>query len=564
MTNQRVELREGVPGDREWIYRLRHRVYGAELGQHETNAAGELRDALDALGLVYLVAVRGGVPAGFVSITPPWVGRWSLDKYVTRAELPVLDEHDTFEVRLLTVTPEERGTSIAALLMYAATRWVESRGARRVVGMGRTGLTAMYRSIGLHPVGRRVRSGRVDYEIMSGALDQANARAFRQVDRLDLDWRLDMPPAREHDGCEHGGASFRAIGTDLSGVHRRDSVVTADVLDAWFDPAPDVVTALTTDAGWLARTSPPVASDGVQHEVAFRRGVPATTVSLGAGSSDLIFRAFREWLRPESRVLLVEPSYGEYAHVTARVVGCVVDRFAVHRRDGWEIDVDRLIARAGAYDLVVLVNPNNPTGRHLPLAEVRRIAAALPSRTRLWVDEAYIGYVGLDESAVPLVGEFPQVAVCTSLSKMYALSGARAAYLIADPASTAALRRWTPPWVLGMPAQAAAIHALGSPEYYATQWERTHELRAGLAAALRTLPGIGEVDESVANYLLVTLPADGPGAARVVGHCRRYDVYLRDLSPMSALFEGRTFRIAVKDARQNERIVGALEKALAG
>ncbi|BCY09150.1 histidinol-phosphate aminotransferase family protein [Actinoplanes sp. L3-i22] len=566
MSDLHVELREGVPGDREWIYRLRHRVYGEELGQHRTNAAGELRDAMDELGVVYLVAVRDGRPAGFVSVTPPWAGRWSLDKYVTRADLPVLDAHDTFEVRLLTVTPEERRTPLAALLMYAAMRWVESRGGRTAVAMGRADLTAMYRAMGLTPAGRTVRSGQVDFEIMSSTQMPATVRrrCLRQIAQLNLDWRLDMPLAADRDGCEHGGASFAAIGTDLREMDRRHSVVTADVLDAWFDPAPEVLDALSTHAGWIARSSPPTTADGVVRAIAAHRDVPEASVSLGAGSSDLIFRAFREWLRPQSRVLLIEPSYGEYAHVTEEVVGARVDRFAVRREDGWRIDVDRLIAQVTAerYDLVVLVNPNNPTGRHLPLADVRRIAAALPAHTRLWIDEAYIGYAGLRESAVPLIGDHPRVAVCTSMSKMYALSGARAAYLITDPATAATLRRWTPPWVLGMPAQVAAIRALDSPDYYAARWEQTHLLRSRLADSLRELPGVEAVDEAAANYLLVTLPTGGPSAALVVDRCRRYDVFLRDLSPMSALFEGRIVRVAVRGAEECARIVVALEKAL--
>src|SRR5690242_8277081 len=104
-----VQIREARPQDRDWIYRLRHRVYAQELGQHPVNAANELRDALDELGVVYLVAVQGDEPVGFVSVTPPWIGRWSLDKYVTRVEVPQLDEHDTFEIRLLTVEAHRRG-----------------------------------------------------------------------------------------------------------------------------------------------------------------------------------------------------------------------------------------------------------------------------------------------------------------------------------------------------------------------------------------------------------------------------------------------------------------------
>ena len=55
----------------------------------------------------------------------------------------------------------------------------------------------------------------------------------------------------------------------------------------------------------------------------------------------------------------------------------------------------------------------------------------------------------------------------------------------------------------------------------------------------------------------MTLPRGGPSAAQVVHECRRHDVYLRDLSPMSPAYEGRTVRVAVKDPAGNARIVAA-------
>ena len=72
---------------------------------------------------------------------------------------------------------------------------------------------------------------------------------------------------------------------------------------------------------------------------------------------------------------------------------------------------------------------------------------------------------------------------------MYALSGMRAAYLVADAPTAAALRRWTPPWAISLPAQIAAVRALADPGYYAGCWARTHELRARLAEGLRAVDG---------------------------------------------------------------------------
>ena len=570
MTAQRLGVRLGTAADRDWIFRLRHAVYAGELGQHSGNPTGQLSDALDEHGNVYLIATGDGSPVGFVSITPPWAGRWSLDKYLSRADLPLLDAPDVFEVRILTVAAAWRGTGAAALLMYAALRWVQSRGGRQLVVMGRTELAGMYCAAGLRPTGHTVVAGAVTFDVMSGEVATLAGRTQRRyapvLDRLGaaLDWRLDVPLRPGSDGCAHGGASFDGIGADFRRLHRRREIVAADVLDAWFAPAPGVLEALAADPAWYARTSPPVAADGLRAEIAAARGVPADSLTLGAGSSDLVFRAFREWLTPASRVLLVDPSYGDYAHVGTELIGGRVDRLAIGPADGWRIDPDRLAGTlAGAdYDLAVLVNPNNPTGGQLPVPALHDLLDRVPARTRIWIDEAYIGYAGLEQSLAARAADQPNLVVCTSMSKMYALSGMRVAYLVSDARTAASLRRWTPPWAVSLPAQLAAVAALRDPAYYRARWADTAVLRAELAAGLRAADPTAVVDEAVANFLLITLPTGGPSAADVVTACRRDDVYLRDLSPMSPAFQGRTIRVAVKDRVANARIVTAYRGAL--
>ncbi|BBC36609.1 Aminotransferase [Streptomyces graminofaciens] len=564
-----LQLRVATPEDLEWIHELRHQVYAEELGQHALDPSGRLHDGLDGDN-VYLVAARGTTRIGFVSLTPPWLGRYALDKYLTRDELPLLTEGGLFEVRILTVEPRWRASAAAPLLMYAALRWIAARGGRRVVAMGRTELLNMYLAAGLRPVGRTVHSGALTFEVLTGSVAELTKVAMDRyrttLERLrsEVDWRLDVAFAPRPDGCEHGGASFTAIGTDFRSLDRRLQVVAADVLDAWFPPAPGVRAALTEDPAWAARTSPPTGAEGLVAEISAARGLPAETLAVGAGSSDLIFRAFGQWLTPESRVLLMDPGYGEYAHVTERVIGCRVDRFPLRREDGWRIDPARLSAAVGSdrYDLVVVVNPNNPTGRHAPAAELRSLIAAAPPRTRWWIDEAYLGYVDLSESLADLAAMDPRVVACTSLSKMYALSGMRAAYLVAEPTTAAQLRRHTPPWPVSLPAQLAAVAALRDPAYYSDCWLRTHALRRQLAADLAVLDEAVVVEEGVANFLTVTLPSGGPSAAQLVNECRRHDVYLRDLSPLSSEYQGRTVRIAVRDTAENARIVAACQAAL--
>lgn len=564
-----IQVRHATASDLEWVHELRHRVYAEELGQHPRDPGGRLRDGLDAEN-VYLVAATGTDRMGFISLTPPWVGRFSLDKYVTRDNFPVLDDEAAFEVRILTVEPRWRNSGVAMLLMYATMRWIASRGGRKVLAMGREDLIDMYATVGFVPVGHTIRSGAVDFEVMTASIARGTALALGPYAdlverwRTEVDWQLDAPFSTGPDGCEHGGASFAAIGADFRNLDRRTRIVAADVLDAWFAPAAGVGAALDADPDWIARTSPPAGAEGLLAEIATTRGLPVEALAVGSGSSDLIFRAFTHWLTPESRVLLVDPSYGEYAHVTERVIGCTVDRFRVFREEGWRIDPARLAQRvaSGDYDLVVVVNPNNPTGRHAPRADLRAVIAATPARTRWWIDEAYIGYVGLAESLADLAATDPRVVVCTSLSKMYALSGMRAAFLVAQPAVAAELRRRTPPWQVSLPAQLAAVAALRDPDHYRDCWQRTHQLRGELAASLAKLEGV-VIEETVANFVNLTLPVGGPSAARFVQDCRRHDVYLRDLSPLSSAYQGRTVRVAVKGEHENERILAACEAVLA-
>jgi len=560
-----MEIRTAGADDREAIYRIRHDVYAAELGQHAVSVEGHLSDALDESN-VYLVAADGAEVVGFVSITPPWAGLYSIDKYLDRRDWPELrDQRGLFEVRLLTVRPEHRGSHAVMVLMYAALRWISSRGGRRVVAIGRAEVLSLYERAGFQRLGHRFQSGAVTFELISASVPAGEAVALPYAPALRQAisrWSLDMPMFPADPGCYHGGASFEAIGTSFDTLDRRESVVVADVLDAWFPPAPSVLEALRTDPGWVARSSPPTDAGGLVTAIADARSVPAPSIVVGSGSSDLVFRAFGRWLTPASRVLLLDPTYGEYAHAVERVIGASVDRFELRATDGWAVDADRLATtlRDGRYDLAVLVNPNNPTGLYLYGEALKGAIAAAPPSTRIWVDEAYLEYAApAGASLEAFAASRPNVVVCKSLSKVYALSGLRAAYLVAAPDVAAELRRWTPPWPVSLPAQIAAVRALADPGYYELRWKETAALRGELATGLAEA---GAVTESVANFVLLTLPPDGPTAPEVVARCRAEDVFLRDLSALSPAFEGRTVRSAVRSPDENGRIMRAVLAAL--
>ena len=561
----RIVLREATEEDREQIYRSRHDVYAVELGQHPQNPDGLLKNHLDEFNR-YFVALIDGQMAGFISVTPPEGGEYSLDEYLDRKQWPFEDRDRLFEVRLLTVNSRRRGSLLATALMYASFRAVEASGGTRLVVIGRTEVASIYRSSGYQDHGIELVKGAVTFRLMSASADQIREQVQKRpklVSRIEqaVDWQLSFP-LRKPAACFHGGGFFDDVGDGFQTLSRRQEIINADVLDAWFSAAPGVISTLSEHLDWLVRTSPPTGCQGLVAAIAAARGVPESCILPGAGSSDLIFLAFNRWLSTASRVLLLDPTYGEYVHVCEQVLRCQVDRFPLRREDGFEVDGERLKEQLadGDYDLVVVVNPNSPTGRHLPMAEVQSIIDATASSTRFWIDETYIEYVGSAHSLERFGCQRKNVVVCKSMSKGYALSGVRSAYLCASPELLEPLRALTPPWAVSLPGQVAAVKALEDPEYYQRQYHATEMARESMARDLQEL-GL-EVIPSVANFLLTFLPSGGPTAAQVIERCRRSGVHLRDACNMGSALGTHALRTAVKSPQQNQQIVKAIAEAL--
>lgn len=557
---ERWVVRLATAEDRETIYRLRHEVYAKELGQHHVNPEGRLTDFLDPVN-TYLVISAGTALVGFISITPPGTPRYSIDKYLPRERLPFPFDDKLYEVRLLTVPSEHRRNLLALALMYASFRWVEAHGGTRIVAIGRREILSMYERVGLKPIGLAVQAGAVTYEVITATMQDihdALPGIGPMLDRIEaeMDWRIGVP-YRTPAACYHGGAFFAAVGEDFRSLEKLDEIISADVLDAWFPPSPKVLAALQAHLPRLLQTSPPTGCEGLVRAIARARGVKPECILPGAGSSDLIFRALRHWLTPASRVLILDPTYGEYPHVLEQVIGCQVTRILLRRNSGYRLDLAELQQRlAENFDLAVLVNPNNPAGQQVPRADLEHVLRQAPPNTRLWIDETYTDYVGPGESLEPFAAASDNVVVCKSMSKAYALSGARVGYLCASPHQLESLRPLTPPWVVSLPAQVAAVQALEDPAYYQARYAETHALRADLLAALAPLGW--DLVPSVTNFILCHLPGDGPEAASLIAECRRRGLFLRDTSNMGSELGQRTLRVAVKDAATNRRTVEIL------
>ena len=367
-----------------------------------------------------------------------------------------------------------------------------------------------------------------------------------------------MNPTPQH--AFHGGASFDAIGSDFADLARRHAIVDADVLDAWYEPAPGVLATLREHLPWLVKTSPPTHGDGLRAAIAARHGLTPAHVILGGGTSALMYLTFPRLVGKGDTVVLLDPMYGEYRHVFEHVLGARVVGCELHEARGFRPDpaaIAAVVASSGA-KLLVLVNPNSPTGVVMSAADLRALLAALPPTVRVWIDETYVDFAPDVPTAEPLVANDPRVIVAKSMSKFFALSGLRVGYLCADRALIAQLEVWNPPWSAGLLAQCAAVRALQEYAWYRARSVETQDLRAALAARIDAIPGL-RTFAGVTNFVMFA--TERVPAPVLVARCRDAGVFVRDCGSLSPRFGTRFVRTAVKDAAANERIAAALAGA---
>jgi histidinol-phosphate/aromatic aminotransferase/cobyric acid decarboxylase-like protein len=279
--------------------------------------------------------------------------------------------------------------------------------------------------------------------------------------------------------------------------------------------------------------------------VAARHGRAVDEVLLLNGACEA-FWLLAQALRPRSAAC-VHPSFTE-PEAALRAVGCDVTRVLV-RADDWRLEPANVPDSA---ELVVVGNPNNPTGRLESRETLLRLLR--PGRVVV-IDESFIDFVP-DERGRLADASLPGLAVVRSLTKLWSLAGVRAGYLVAEPRLVAALAASRQPWSVN----ALACAAL---EWCAGDRGTAAAIATAVAAARRQLvdeiAALGvKVWPSAANFLLLEV-RDGGEVARKL---RGLGVAVRPAATFPGL--GRNhLRVAVRQPEENARLVATLAEALA-
>ena len=319
-------------------------------------------------------------------------------------------------------------------------------------------------------------------------------------------------------------------------------------------PAPAVVAAIIEALAGINRY-PDAACWELTQRLANHLDVPPAGIICGNGSNEVIDLLIRALVSPGENVVYSEHSFIVYALSTQVHFECGV---GVPLGDG---DRHDLPAMAAAVDdrtkLVIICNPNNPTGTYNTAAELETFLAAVPEHVIVAMDEAYYEYVTADDypQTIPMLDAHPNLVILRTFSKIHSLAGLRVGYGVGHPDLISELHKTREPFNVNMLSQAAAVACLENWGEVAERRERNREQREWMVRELNALDL--ETVPSQTNFVLVRGRVN---AGRLTESLLRMGVIVR---PMHAFGLGDgAMRISIGLPAENRRCVDALKEIL--
>ncbi len=283
--------------------------------------------------------------------------------------------------------------------------------------------------------------------------------------------------------------------------------------------------------------------------------IPEEKILLGNGANELIHLFFL-WSRP-GKVLIPAPTFSEYERA-ARLSGATVERFLLP--PGVSLQAGELMKRLQGVDLVVLCNPNNPTGAYYRRELVEEVVLGARQRgAAVLLDESFFTLTGKPPSESMAPSGHDNLWTVVSLTKLWALPGLRLGYIVGPRGGIKKLSAGDP-WRVNALAQRAGLYCLKDEGYVRKSIELVREERQFLMGGLQEIDGL-KVFPGEANFLLLRGEKEGFNSRQLYGRLASQGVLIRDASNFPGL-DHRYFRVAVLRRPQNELLLEKIASCL--
>ncbi len=278
---------------------------------------------------------------------------------------------------------------------------------------------------------------------------------------------------------------------------------------------------------------------------------------LGNGTSDLI-RLTAETIAPK-KTLIVGPTYSEYAR-TATMFGSEVSTYMLKNLDDFEMDVEMFLkALNESIDLLVLCNPNNPTGKILTKEQMDTILSrCLELNIFVMVDETYIEFVRdvVSVSSVSLTRKYDNLIVLRSVSKFFAAPGIRLGYAITSNEDFLnETSNHKIPWNINSYASVAGV--MFEDEKYINLTKSLIQTERNLIYSALCSRKTIKVFKPEANFVLIKLLKEDQTAGEVFDYCIKKGFMIRDCTDYEGLGE-KYVRFCFMKPEQNDNMVNTI------
>lgn len=303
---------------------------------------------------------------------------------------------------------------------------------------------------------------------------------------------LVLPSVRELPGALLPFDSVERLAARLSLPH--ESICKLDANENPYGPSPKVAAALSGHAHW--HLYPDAGQAEARQALAEYCGVDQSLIMLTNGGDELIGLLCQLLLAPRDSVVECSPTFEMY--------GWYVRRFQGGSRSAWRqpeqdyaISPQAVLSQVdGRTKLIILCNPNNPTGTLMPAEDV---VSLLASGVIVLVDEAYYEFSGL--TVAPLVAKYDNLIVLRTMSKWAALAGLRVGYAVGSAAIMEQLWKLKAPFNVSRAGQIATIASLADAPYLLANVDKLVAERQRLLQQLRQVPYLRPFP-SAGNFIL--------------------------------------------------------------
>ena len=327
----------------------------------------------------------------------------------------------------------------------------------------------------------------------------------------------------------------------------------------------------------------------LRQKLAHLNKVDISNIILGNGAIEIIF-LFMEVINPK-KILIVSPTFGEYERAvkaTERVEDSSIlgdsnkkkddeksfgkqkieiEYFELKESDDFKLNIHNLKNELEKkYDLLIICNPNNPTGKFLKLSETEEILKECNKyNTKLFIDEAFIDFLkdGMKESIINTKEDKQNLFVTRAFTKFFAIPGLRLGYgVYFDKNLEKEISEKKEPWSVNNIAEMAGLTVLDDTEYIEKTLKWITKEKIYMYEKLNEINGMKAYKTEI-NFITVKIEDKLFSKELNVKILREkmleYSILIRDASNFKFLDE-RFFRLAIKNRKNNTRVIEVLKE----